>query len=102
MAIPAKSPTAFQVHMPTGLGNSQIALDEITEVEALHSKQSPDDFILRVRMLTVKARALSRLNRLEESKQTAASALILADKVQNKGAIQIAGLERLAATGRGY
>ncbi len=84
------------------LGNYQTALDEITEVEALHSKQSPDDFIVRVRMLTLKARALSRLNRLDEAKQAAAVALTLAEKVPNKDAIQTAGLKLLAATGRGY
>jgi len=84
------------------LGKHQSALDEITEIETIFSKQSPDNLLIRVRMLSVKARALSRLDRLTEAKQTAAAALILADKVQNADATQIAGLKRLAATGQGY
>ncbi len=84
------------------LGKHQLALDEITEVEALYSKQSPDDFIIRIRMLSLKARALSRLNRAEEARQTAAAALKLVDKAQSVDPKMIAGLKLLAANGEGY
>jgi eukaryotic-like serine/threonine-protein kinase len=83
-------------------GKLQVALDEITEVEALHSKQTPDDFITRMRMLNVKAIALSRLKRIDDAKQTASIALTMIDKLYNKGreAKLIEGLQRLAATGK--
>ena len=64
----------------------------------LHWRESSG--ILRV--LSVKARALSRLNRVAEAKQTAAAALTLLGERQIADAIQIAGLKRLAATGQGY
>ncbi len=84
------------------LGKHQATLDEITEVEALYSKQSRDDFIIRIRMLSLKARALSRLNRTDEARQTAAAALTLVNKAQGVDPKMIAGLKLLDATGEGY
>jgi eukaryotic-like serine/threonine-protein kinase len=84
------------------LGKHQAALDEVAEVEAQFSAQFPGNLPVRVNMLSVKARALSRLNRVAEARQTAAAALTLIGERQIADAIQIAGLKRLAATGQGY
>ena len=80
-------------------GKWQAALDEVTDVEARYSAQFPGNLLERVNMLTVQARALSNLNRPAEAKPIASKALSLLGERQIVGAIQVAELKRLAATG---
>jgi eukaryotic-like serine/threonine-protein kinase len=82
-------------------GSFQAALDEISEAEAIFSAQFPGELSLRGKMLSVRARALSQLNRDVEAGQTATKALALFGDQHAAEATLIAELKRLAARGAG-
>ncbi len=80
-------------------GRHQAALDEITEAEAQFSAQLPGGLLIRFNMLSVQARALSRLNRGAEARQVATQALTLVGQYQIVDPSQIADIKRIAETG---
>ena len=80
-------------------GKAQAALDEVVDVEARYSAQFPGNLFERTAMLSVQARALSGLQRIDEAKQIASKALVLLGDRQVVSAIQVAQLKRLAETG---
>ncbi|MEO8012228.1 MAG: tetratricopeptide repeat protein, partial [Dokdonella sp.] len=84
------------------LGRVQDALAEITEVESAFSERAAGNLPVRIGMLSVRARALSKSARNDEAKLVAAEALTLVEQAPATDAAMVAGLERLARTGQGY
>jgi tetratricopeptide (TPR) repeat protein len=82
-------------------GEHQQALDEAVEAEAQFSAPFPGAFSIRMDMLAVQARALSRMNRAAEARRTAARALALPGDRSGVDATLIVELERLARSGEG-
>jgi tetratricopeptide (TPR) repeat protein len=85
-----------------GLDRNDEALDLITAVVAEHKRKMPDGKTVLFSILTLDARALSRAGRLDEAKAIAAEALAIEHKPQPLDPAILAGLTRLARTGRGY
>ncbi len=74
----------------------------INAVVAEHKLATPDEKTALFSMLELQARGLSKAGQLEEAKSVATEALEIGPKSSDPGDARIAGLKRLAATGRGY
>lgn len=78
------------------------SLELVTAVVAEHELATPDEKNALFSMLELQARGLSKAGRLDEAKTVAAEALAIEAKPKDRSHESLAGLKKLASTGRGY
>ena len=84
------------------LGRDAESLALVNAVVTEHQLATPDEKTALFSMLELQARGLSKAGRNEEAKTVATEALAIGPKSNDPSNARLAGLKRLASTGRGY